>query len=219
MLRGSWFNAVLAALLLSLVSSVLAADEIRRWRDAEGREHVEILGAGGEDGPPSTETERSAAARFSTGASLRRREIERGLVEATERWTGKQEEIRRVEESKFLVQVLPTPTSADEQQRVHDLHRNALLAANAFEDEKRRRLFFLRREEREILHAIADLWGDLDRLRAEVRAYYGKAPEWWIDRLRCGRCPSLAAVEEALSKNEVEVVTNAEPTATPTAVP
>ena len=212
--RRAGFNAALAALLFA---SVAAADEIRRWRDAEGREHVEILGAGGEGDLPATGTERAAADRFSTDASLRRRRIERGLVEATKRWSEKQAEIRGVEDSKFLVQVLPTPTSKDEQERVRDLHRNALLAANAFEDEKRRRLFFLRSEEREILLEIADFWRDLERLRDEVRAYYGKAPDWWIDRVRCGSCPSLATVEETLAKNEVEIVTTAEPT--PTAVP
>jgi hypothetical protein len=212
--RCVWFNAALAALLLA---SVVSADEIRRWRDAEGREHVEILGADGEGDPSATETERAAADRFSTDASLRRKRIERGLVEATERWSEKRVEIREAEESKFLVQVLPTPTSKDEQERVRDLHRNALLAANAFEDEKRRRLFFLRREEREILVEIADLWHDLDRLRDEVRAYYGRAPDWWIDRVRCGSCPSLATVAETLAENEVELVTTAEPT--PTAVP
>ena len=160
-------------------------------------------------------TEPTGDDRMSIEASLRRREIERRLLGATERLRQKRAEIDRTEQMKYEVARLPTPVELEERRRVEDLRRNAILGAEAFAAEKRRRLFHLRRDERAILHELGDHWRDFDRLRDEVRAYYGERPQRWMDRLRCPGCPSPQEIAAALSDNEVEVVTAADPTPTP----
>lgn len=211
--RGHWFNVGLAVLW---ITTAAAADEVRRWRDPQGREHVTIVG----DETPTVEedfsaSESSGADRMSIDTSLRRREIEKRLLAATDRLGRKREEIDRTEKTKYEVAKLPTPVEPEERRRVEDLRRNAILGADAFAAEKRRRLFHLRRDERAILNQLGDHWRDLDRLRDEIRAYYGRLPHWWNDRLRCPGCPTPEEIAKALSQNEVEVVTAADPTPTP----
>lgn len=197
-----------------LLGAAEAADEIHRWRDAQGRENVTIVGDG--EGEAASETNAPTAEnRLSIDATLRRSELERKLFAATNRLKNKRDEIDRTEKTQYEIARLPTPVELEERRRVEDLRRNAILGAEAFAAEKRRRLFHLRREERAILISIGDLWRDFDRLRDEVRAYYGELPQWWIERLRCPGCPTARDVAAELAKNEVEVVTTADPTPTP----
>ena len=209
-------------MLLVTFASVVLADDVRAWRDKRGQVHVTIDGSGdsGDAGAAPAPPSRSAKDdRFSTETSLRRRELEKKLVEGSLALARLREEIARTEKSAYLVESVPTPTDPEEQARWSDLRRNALLMSTAFEEEKRRRLFTLRRQERATLREIQGHWTAVDRLRNEVRSYYGKLPTWWIDRVRCVGCPTFEEIEQELAKNELEMAGKAEATATPTPTP
>jgi hypothetical protein len=204
-----------------MLASVAHADDVRAWRDKRGQVHVTIegTGEGGDAGAESAPPPRSEKDdRFSTETSLRRRELEKKLVEGTVALSKIRADIAQTEKSAYLVEAVPTPTDPEEQARWSDLRRNALLMSTAFEEEKRRRLFSLRRQERATLRELHGHWSAVDRLRNEVRSYYGKLPTWWIDRVRCVGCPSFEEIEQELAKNELEMAGKAEatPTATPT---
>jgi hypothetical protein len=205
-----------------MLASVAPADEVRSWRDKHGRVHVTIDGTGegggeAEEGAPPSRSEKDD--RFSTETSLRRRELEKKLVEGSLALARVREDIARTEKSAYLVEAVPTPTDPEEQERWSDLRRNALLMSTAFEEEKRRRLFTLRRQERATLREIQGHWTAVDRLRKEVRSYYGKLPTWWIDRVRCVGCPTFEEIEQELAKNELEMAGKAESTPTPSPTP
>ena len=203
-------------MLATLGASDLGADEVRTWRDGKGRTHVTIEGDASEDAAATESAPTSRDDRFSIETSLRRRELERKLLEGATKLVRIRDEIKQVEASSYPLEPVPTPVDPDERERWNDLRRNAILAASSFEEEKRRRLFVLRRDERAALHEIRDLWGAVDRLRKEVRSYYGKLPPWWIDRVRCVGCPTFEEIERELAKNEVEIAGKTEPTPTPT---
>jgi hypothetical protein len=203
----------LAAILLAAPT---AADEIRRWRDAQGRLHVEIVGdaTSGSPAEPGVAVlgtrEPSEEERFSVQASLRRRAIEADLVRESVEVRRLEGEIEALQRKKFVFYAPPTARSAEEAAFLLGRQRTAFLEARRFEEEKRERLRQLRRERRERLLELQGLWAEFERLREDVRSRYRGIPPWWRDRLDCRGCLSAAEVARALAPRAAEPA--AEPT-------
>ena len=84
MARSVEFNTVLlAALAVLLVGSEGFADEVRKWRDAQGNLHYSVTGSpdapsDAKDGPILEGRDATPEESFSVGASLRRRAQQAG---------------------------------------------------------------------------------------------------------------------------------------------
>lgn len=191
------------------------ADEIRKWRDAEGNLHYSVTGSPGAesdatDVPLLHGRDASPEEAFSVDSSLRRREIEQKLTALGRALEETRAEIRRTEDKTFDVWVSAVTRDPRSAQASLDAQRGAFLAASQFNEEKADSLRRLRRRERDQLKEIRDLWKKFGALDREVTQHYGKAPDWWRSRLDCRGCPTIAQVEEALS--------NPRPTPSPGAV-
>ena len=195
-------RALLVTLTIAWVTLGAApADEIRKWRDADGNLHYSIDGSqptGGEPGatasdePPVVQTrEVSPEEKFSVDVSLKRRQIETDLRAAARALEATRKELAEAEARRFQAWV---PTS----QASIDVQRDAFLAATQFEEEKAERLRRLHRQKRTKLREIIRLWKDFTALDSVVTERYGSAPDWWRKRLDCGGCPPLAQAEAAL---------------------
>ena len=206
------FNAVLglATCAAFLGADVAAADEIRRWRDADGQIHVEIVGSGDPVDPDAagmpllSTTELSPDEKFSIATSGRRREIEKSLKAASADLAGIEADIEKTEREQFVVYTPPTARSPAEAQFLLDAQRNAFLAAQRFRQDREDRLRKLRRERRRRLAEITDLWERFDELREEVQERYGEKPGWWRDQLGCEGCLTAAAAAAALADPDEE---------------
>jgi len=190
------------ALAVALVAPALAADQMRRWRDADGQLHLSIEGAGGPAGAADRRAaEPSPQQRLSTRASLRRRELERALAKAGAELAAIRDELREVDDKKMVVTAPSAPSDPAAMQLVLDAQRDAFLRAHAFAEERQDQLRKLRRRERDKLKEIFADWESFGRLRDEVKqGYGGRLPAWWRDHLDCGECPSAAEAKAALHK-------------------
>ena len=180
-----------------------AADEIRKWRDADGGMHYSITGSpGGERDsaamPLLKGRDATPEETFSVQASLSRSDIERKLTAAGRALEETRTEIRKTEEKQFGAWVPAATGDPRSAQASLDRQRDAFLAASQVEQQKTDDLRRLRRRERDRLKEILGLWKEFDALDAKVIEHYGKAPEWWRKRLDCRGCPSAAEVADAL---------------------
>jgi len=193
--------AVLAVAAFVLIVGPARADEVKKWRDADGNLHYSITGseAGSEEeGPVVQGRPVSREETFSVDVSLRRKEIETKLVAATRDLDKTRSEIATTEARKFSAWVPNLTGNAAAAQSSIDAQRDAFLAASQFEEEKAEQLRRLRRHERADLKEIVALWKEFAALDAVVTGRYGTAPDWWRKRLSCGDCPALAEAERAL---------------------
>lgn len=168
--------------VIAILAGTAAADEIQRWRDADGQEHLRIVGQP-EARKGSSSTGMTLEERFSVETSLRRRDVERRLRTASA-------EIRRIEgeqratmSRQLVVYAPPAPTDPSSAQFVLDAQRNAFLTARAFEHEQSDLLEKLGFERHDRLVEVRALWKEFEDLRALVEEHYGKRPVWWRDRL------------------------------------
>lgn len=194
--RHRWFNAIL---LVGFLVSVSEADEIRSWKDKEGRRHYSIFGSGGETADDAPEP--APPDRFSVEASLRRNGIRDALRKNGAALHQIGDEIRTTEESHIVVSAPGAPSTPLPPGAIQDLldaQRAAFLTARVFEENKKQALDRLYRRERKTLLEIRSQWQRFSELRKEVEERYGELPIWWRDRLDCGPCPPLEEVEEAL---------------------
>ena len=204
MARFGEFNTVAALVLLALLQAAAArGDEVRKWRDAEGNLHYSITGTPGsggalDEGPIVSVREPTADEKFSIEASLRRRELERKLKAAGRELEDEQEELRGTQAKAFGAWVPALTLNPQRAQASLDAQRDAFLAAAQFDQEKMATLRRLKRRERKKLGEIVAMWKEFEALGAEVRSRYGKAPDWWRDRLDCKPCPSAEEAEKAL---------------------
>ena len=208
MSRFGEFNTISrSALALALVGAFGvargAADEIRKWRDADGNMHYSITGSpGGEKGsaamPVLKGRDATPEETFSVQASLSRTDLERKLAAAGGALEQSRAEIRDTEQRKFGAWVPALTNDPRSAQASLDRQRDALLAASQAEQQKADDLRRLRRRERDQLKELLGLWKEFDALDAKVTEHYGKAPAWWRKRLDCRGCPSAAEVAEAL---------------------
>lgn len=205
MARSGEFNTTVALALLGvLASGRVGADEIRKWRDADGSLHYSITGSaeggasGGHEVGVMSSREPSAEEKFSIEASLRRRDIERKLTTAGRELAQTRDQLREAEAKTFQAWVPAVTRDPHSAQASLDAQRDALLAASQFDHEKSEALRRLRRQERQQLKQTAELWKSFDALATEVRARYGAPPTWWRERLDCGGCPSPPEVDKAL---------------------
>ena len=180
------------------------ADEIRKWRDAQGNLHYSVTGSAAghaaeeEQVPILQGRDASPEEAFSVGASLRRREIETKLKAASNSLAEIRSELKATENKTFNTWV-PDATGNPRQARASlDAQRDAFLAVSQFEEQKADALRRLRRREREKLKEIVGLWNEFGTLDADVTAHYGAAPSWWRKRLDCPSCPTLAEADQAL---------------------
>ena len=196
-----------AALLLILgATSRGFADEIRKWRDAQGNLHYSVDGSGAgaesaaenDDVPILHGRDASPEELFSVRASLRRREIETKLKTAAHALEQIRADLKTKTDASFSAWV-PAVTANPRQAKASlDAQRDAYLAMSQFELEKADELRKLRRRERAQLKEIIGLWKEFDALDAEISTHYGAAPSWWRRRLDCLNCPTLADAEQAL---------------------
>ena len=208
--RSGEFNTTFRAAALVAVGCVLAAatsfaDDIRRWRDAEGNLHYRVEGsekadARESDHPLLVGRDATSEEKFSVDASLKRREIETKLAAAGRDLAAIREEKAATDAKTFSTWVPTSTKDALAAQASLDAQRNALLALGQFEEEKKDTLRRLRRRERDKLREIGGLWKEFNALDATVGERYGKPPIWWRPRLACAPCPPLAEVEAALRK-------------------
>lgn len=201
------FNLAIASVALVLVatSSVVRSDEVRRWRDKEGNLHVTITGAPKERPSGVDKIEDSTTdpeQRFSVETSLRRRELEKRLRTASAELAPVRERIREVKSKRLIVYSPPAPMDGENSQFALDAQRNAFLQVSAFEHERKDQLRKLRREERDLLVEIRQVWEEFDGLRAEVRSAYGNPPPWWRDHLDCPDCLTARDAKQALKRPE-----------------
>ncbi len=197
------FNLGALWFLFLLAASAAAADEIHRWRDAEGKLHVTITGApdeGRSGGEEAQESTMDPAQRFSVETSLRRRDLEKRLQAASAELTRVRERLREVESRRLVVYSPPAPKEGENSQFVLDAQRNAFLQVRAFERERRDQLRKLRRDERDWLTEILRVWKEFETLRAEVKSAYGTPPSWWRDHLDCPGCLAAREAEAALQE-------------------
>jgi hypothetical protein len=201
---GGWRRA--AALSMALATVTLAsADEVRKWRDAEGNLHYSITGSpsgSSDDRDRPTLQGRAATPEeaFSVEASLHRREIEKKLTTASSALDEIRARIRDTEKKKFETWVPVVTDNPRAAQASLDAQRDALLAAQQFDQDKTDTLRRLRRREHEQLRAVSGLWNEFGALDGQVVARYGKPPGWWRKRLDCGHCPTLAEAEAELHR-------------------
>jgi hypothetical protein len=204
--RSVEFNTILLGSLVSLLFGTSAfADEVRKWRDAEGNLHYSVTGSpqapsDAKDHPILEGRDSTPEESFSVGASLRRREIERKLTQAGRDLDEIRARIQETEKKTFDVWVPAVTRDSRSAQASLDAQRDAFLAASQFQQEKADALRHLRRRERDQLKDAAALWKDFGALGDEVTQHYGTPPGWWRNRLDCGRCPTAAEVEQALHK-------------------
>lgn len=204
------FNLSLgAALLLCVGLERSYADDIRKWTDADGNLHYSVTGS--EKPGPASEAAPvlrvripSDDERFSTQASLRRRAIEDKLTTRAAALDRLRDEAEKTRAKHFSAWVPTTVRSPEGASASLEAQRDALLASNQFEQEKTETLRRLRREERQALKDLSQLWKDFAALGAEVRVRYGQLPIWFRDRLACGTCPTAGEVEAALHPKKVE---------------
>lgn len=195
-----------AALIVFALAIAADADEIRRWRDTEGRLHYEIVGDDQDPPPEDREMqymagpEMSEEEKFSVATSRKRRELERALKQATADLASVRAAIAETEAKRFIVYTPPAPSDRNEAQFVLDSQRNAFLAAREFDQQKADELRRLRGDERDLLLTVKEIWSDFTALREDVRSRYGKLPGWWRDRLDCSECLSAAQVDQELAK-------------------
>jgi len=191
-----------------LFLGIARGDEIRQWRDSDGKLHVKIVGGDEPVDPDAagmpllSTTELTPDEKFSTSASLRRRAIENGVKRSSAEIARLDREIAETEGKEFVVYTPPTARSPEEAQFLLDSQRNAFLAARRFEEERSDHLRKLRRERRGELLELRDLWKGFETLREEVRDRYGRAPGWWRDRIECEGCLSKADVEQVLARRK-----------------
>ena len=204
MARSGEFNTAAALALFALMRiGVARADEVHKWRDAEGNLHYSVTGtpdapAAADDGPRLSSREASAAEKFSTTASLRRGEIERKLRAAGRELEAVREDLQSAEARTFNAWVPAVTANPRTAQASLEAQRDALLAAGQFEREKTDALRRLKHRERDRLKEIVGLWKERDALSAEVRSQYGALPPWWREQLDCQPCPSPEEAEKAL---------------------
>ncbi len=210
-----------AALLFVLGSTSRgAADEIRKWRDAQGNWHYSITGSGAgaandDDVPVLQGRDLSPEEAFSVRASLRRREIETRLKNAAHSLEETRAELKARESATFSAWV-PNATENSRQAKASlDAQRDALLAMSQFDQEKADALRRLRRREREQLKTVIGLWNEFDALDAEITEHYGAKPDWWRKRLDCSNCPTLAEAERALHPERATPTPDGAKSATP----
>jgi len=207
--RSREFNTVArgfaAALLLVFgATSRGFADEIRKWRDAQGNLHYSVTGSGSapaardEEVPILHGREATPEELFSVGVSLRRREIEKKLKAEAASLQSIQAEVKAKEGSAFSAWVPEAVGNSLQAKASLDAQRDAYLAMSQFEQEKADELRKLRRRERAQLKEIVGAWKEFEALDAEVTAHYGATPSWWRNRLDCKGCPTLADAERAL---------------------
>ena len=194
-------TAALAFMLASITAA--AADDVRKWRDADGNLHYRITGSPGDpsettDGPILHGRAATAEEAFSVDSSLRRREIETKLAATSRALDDTRAKIHEAQEKKFETWVPVVTGNPRAAQASIDAQRDAFLAAQQFDQEKTDTLRRLHRREREQLRTIVGLWKDFDALDAKVIEHYGKAPIWWRKRLDCSRCPTLAEADRLL---------------------
>ena len=208
MSRSREFNTAArgaAAALLFVLGSTSggAADEIRKWRDAQGNLHYSVTGSGrgaaeDEDLPVLQGRDLSPEEAFSVRASLRRREIETRLKSAARALDETRADLKAREISNFSAWVPDATANSRQAKASLDAQRDALLAMSQFDQEKTDALRRLRRREREQLKTIIGLWNEFKALDAEITEHYGAAPDWWRKRLDCPSCPTLAEAQRAL---------------------
>jgi hypothetical protein len=196
-----------SALVLALVGALGvargAADEIRKWRDADGNMHYSITGSpGGEQGGGELPVLKGRVAtpeeNFSVQASLSRTDLEKKLTAAGRALEETRAEIHKTEQRQFGAWVPAVTDDPRAAQGSLDRQRDALLAASQAEQQKADDLRRLHRVERSQLKEILGLWKEFDALDAKVTERYGKAPDWWRKRLDCHGCPSAAEAADAL---------------------
>jgi hypothetical protein len=195
--------ALALALVLGIGLASGAADEIRKWRDADGNMHYSITGSpdGKPGGAPLTVLkgrEPTPEEIFSVQASLSRTDLEKKLTAAGRALEETRAEIAKTERRQFDAWIPAVTDDPRAAQASLDRQRDALLAASQAEQQKAGDLRRLRRRERGELKEILALWKEFDALDAKVTERYGKAPDWWRKRLDCRGCPSAAEVAEAL---------------------
>jgi hypothetical protein len=202
--RSAEFNTTAAlALFAALLAAAARADEVRKWRDADGNLHYSITGTPGSDGtadegPIVGARDPTAEEKFSIEASLRRRELERKLKAAGQDLEDVRRKLRETEGKDFDAWVPVLTLNPQSAQASLDAQRDAFLASTQFEQEKAATLRRLKRHERKTLGEIVGLWKEFDALGSEVRSRYGKSPDWWRDRLDCRPCPSAEEAAKAL---------------------
>jgi len=202
--RSGEFNTAAAlALFVTVHVAAARADEVRKWRDADGNLHYSITGTPGSDGTAEEMSivgarDPTEEEKFSVDASLRRRELERKLKAAGHDLEDVRQELRATEAKAFAARVPILTLNPRSTQASLDAQRDAFLASTQFEQEKRTSVRRLKRHERKTLGKIVGLWKEFDALASEVRSRYGKTPDWWRDRLDCKPCPSAEEAEKAL---------------------
>lgn len=199
----TWYRRLNAAWAICVLLAVPAgADQIRKWRDANGKVHYSIVGdaksrrPARDLGQPSSSEER-----FSVEASLRRKAIEQSLRKRAAELTEIRAALTETEHREIVVSSPGVPAKAVDPREVRallDTQRNAFLTAKAFQEKKDRELRVLRRQQREKLVELGALWDDFEDLRAEIEEFYGGLPAWWRDRLDCRTCPAPDEIEQAL---------------------
>jgi hypothetical protein len=206
--RSRQFNTTArgaAAAVLFVLGSTIggAADEIRKWRDEQGKLHYSVTGSGAgaaadDDVPFLQGRDLTPEEAFSVRASLRRREIETRLKSAARALDETRADLKARETAVFSAWVPDVTGNSNQARASLDAQRDALLAMSQFDQEKADALRKLRRRERAQLKSIIGLWNEFNALDTEVTGHYGTAPEWWRKRLNCPSCPSLAEAERAL---------------------
>ena len=197
-------RAVAIALGVALAGAARAsADEVKKWTDAQGNLHYSITGspsgaAEERERPVLHGREATADEAFSVASSLQRREIEKKLNAASRALEEVRARIHETEKKKFESWVPVVTNNSRAAQASLDAQRDALLAAQQFEQDKNDTLRRLHRREHEQLQALAALWNEFAALDAKVATYYGKPPDWWRKRLNCPRCPTAAEVDDQL---------------------
>lgn len=206
--RASLAPAVLGAVIAVFCGTVAHADEVRKWRDAEGNLHYSVTGSegessGGGEGPVLGGRAATAEESFSVEASLRRRQIETKLRSSARALDEARSARAEAEKRSFNAWVPSLTANPQAAQASLDAQRYAFLAAGQFEQEKAEAVRHWRRQERDKLKEIIVLWKDFATLDASVTERYGTSPTWWRRRLECGTCPTLAEAERVLHDGPV----------------
>jgi len=207
--RSREFNRLGSGLaLVAIVVAITAparADEIKKWRDADGNLHYSVTGSEGgapapgeEESPVVQGRQVTAEETFSVEVSLRRKEIETKLLGAARDLDQTRKDLTKTEARQFNTWVPTLTGNPAAAQASLDAQRDAFLAAKQFDEEKKDELRRMRRHERATLREIVGLWKEFTALDAVVIERYGTAPDWWRKRLSCGTCPTQADAEREL---------------------
>ncbi len=195
-------------LFVCALARPLHADDVKKWTDADGRVHYSVTGSAtsrpGDAAPVIRGREATDDEKFSTRASLRRREIERTLKARAADLDRIRAEEDKIRGKRFSAWVGTSSASPEAVRASIDAQRDTMLAQSQFEQDKVESLRRLRRQEHAALVDLQRNWKDFAALGAEVQTRYGERPIWFRDRLDCGTCPSLAEVEAALHPKKAE---------------